>query len=78
MPYSCANSAVMKVPPLLRITSASLASAAMTSPGNSGEHPFSGRVALRACDQAHGRDLAVPQTVLDLLADGTGAILVED
>jgi len=38
----------------------------------------SGRVALRACDQAHGRDLAVPQTVLDLLADGTGAILVED
>jgi len=37
-----------------------------------------GRVALRACDEAHGRDLAVPQTVLDLLAGNTGAILVQD
>jgi len=36
------------------------------------------RVALRACDDANGRDLAVPQTVLDLLAGTTGAILVQD
>ena len=35
-------------------------------------------IALRACDQAHGRELAVPQTVLDLLAANTGAIYVGD
>ena len=35
-------------------------------------------IALRACDQAHGRELAVPQTVLDLLATNTGAIYVGD
>ena len=33
-------------------------------------------IALRACDQARGRELAVPQTVLDLLASNTGAIYV--
>ena len=33
-------------------------------------------IALRACDQASGRELAVPQTVLDLLASNTGAIYV--
>ena len=36
------------------------------------------RIALRACDQASGRELAVPQAVLDLLADNTGAIYVGD
>jgi len=35
-------------------------------------------IALRACDQAHGRELAVPQTVLDLLATNTGAVYVGD
>jgi hypothetical protein len=34
-------------------------------------------IALRACDQANGRELAVPQTVLDLLAENTGAIYVD-
>ena len=33
-------------------------------------------IALRACDQANGRELAVPQTVLDLLASNTGAVYV--
>ena len=33
-------------------------------------------IALRACDQARGRELAVPQTVLDLLAENTGAVYV--
>ena len=36
------------------------------------------RIALRACDQASGRELAVPQAVLDLLADNTGAVYVGD
>jgi hypothetical protein len=36
----------------------------------------SDRVALRACDQAHDRQLAVPQSVLDLLSTNTGAIYV--
>jgi len=36
----------------------------------------SDHIALRACDQAHGRELAVPQTVLDLLAANTGAVYV--
>jgi hypothetical protein len=36
----------------------------------------SDHIALRACDQAQGRELAVPQTVLDLLASNTGAIYV--
>jgi hypothetical protein len=35
------------------------------------------RIALRACDQASGRELAVPQTVIDLLASGTGAVYVD-
>jgi hypothetical protein len=35
-------------------------------------------IALRACDQARGRELAVPQTVLDLLAANTGAVYVGD
>ena len=35
-------------------------------------------IALRACDQANGRELAVPQTVLDLLAANTGAVYVGD
>ena len=33
-------------------------------------------IALRACDQAHGRELAVPQTVLDLLMANAGAVYV--
>jgi len=37
----------------------------------------SDHIALRACDQAQGRELAVPQTVLDLLASNTGAVYVE-
>jgi hypothetical protein len=36
----------------------------------------SDHIALRACDQAQGRELAVPQTVLDLLAANTGAVYV--
>lgn len=36
------------------------------------------RIALRACDKAQGRELAVPQTVLDLLTRNTGAIYVRD
>jgi hypothetical protein len=36
------------------------------------------RIALRACDQARGNELAVPQTVLDLLAVNTGAIYVNN
>jgi len=38
----------------------------------------SDHIALRACDLAQGRELAVPQTVLDLLAENTGAIYVGD
>jgi hypothetical protein len=38
----------------------------------------SDHIALRACDQARGRELAVPQTVLDLLAENTGAVYVGD
>ena len=38
----------------------------------------SDRVALRACDKARGRQLAVPQSVLDLLAANTGAIYVTE
>lgn len=36
------------------------------------------RVALRACDKAQGRELAVPQSVLDLLTANTGAIYVHN
>ncbi len=35
-------------------------------------------VALRACDKAQGRQLAVPQSVLDLLTANTGAIYVRN
>ena len=35
-------------------------------------------IALRACDKARGNEIAVPQTVLDLLAANTGAIYVGD
>lgn len=34
------------------------------------------RVALRSCGKASGRELAVPQTVLDLLGERSGAIYV--
>jgi hypothetical protein len=34
------------------------------------------RVALRSCERAIGRDLAVPQALLDLLDERTGAIYV--
>ena len=34
------------------------------------------RVALRSCGKASGRELAVPQTVLDLLTERSGAIYV--
>ena len=37
----------------------------------------SDHIALRACDQASGSELAVPQTVLDLLASNTGAVYVD-
>ena len=33
-------------------------------------------IALRSCGQAQGRELAVPQTVLDLLSSNTGAVYV--
>ena len=36
------------------------------------------RIALRACDKAKGRELAVPQSVLDLLTANTGAIYVNN
>lgn len=36
------------------------------------------RIALRACDRARGTDLAVPQSVLDLLTANTGAIYVSN
>ena len=36
----------------------------------------SDHIALRACDQARGRELAVPQTVLDLLMANAGAVYV--
>ena len=36
------------------------------------------RVALRACDKASGRQVAVPQSVLDLLTANTGAIYVRN
>lgn len=36
------------------------------------------RIALRACDEATGTALAVPQTVLDLLAAGTSAVYVTE
>lgn len=35
-------------------------------------------VALRSCDRAQGSDIAVPQTLLDLLAANTGAIYVSN
>jgi len=34
------------------------------------------RIELRSCDTAQGRQLAVPQTVLDLLVTNTGAVNV--
>ena len=36
------------------------------------------RIALRNCEQAGDQQLAVPQTLLDLLTSNTGAILVHD
>lgn len=36
------------------------------------------RIALRACDKAKGRELAVPQTILDLLKANTGAVYVDN
>jgi hypothetical protein len=39
---------------------------------------FPDRVALRACDQAHGQQLAVPQLVIDLLKAQSGAIYVSN
>jgi hypothetical protein len=50
-----------------------LAPSATHLPAGSPDH-----IALRACDQAHGNELAVPQTVLDLLAANTGAVYVGD
>lgn len=38
----------------------------------------SDRLPLRACDQAGDQQLALPQTLLDLLSSNTGAILVHD
>ena len=48
-----------------------MAPSATPLPAGASDH-----IALRACDQAHGRELAVPQTVLDLLASNTGAVYV--
>ncbi|OGT60332.1 MAG: hypothetical protein A3E01_16025 [Gammaproteobacteria bacterium RIFCSPHIGHO2_12_FULL_63_22] len=39
-------------------------------------HGVPDRVALRSCGKATGRELAVPQTVLDLLSERSGAIYV--
>ena len=36
------------------------------------------RIALRNCEQAGDQQLAIPQTLLELLASNTGAILVHD
>lgn len=48
-----------------------LAPSATPLPGGSSD-----RVALRACHQASGAQLAVPQIVLDLLKNSTGAVYV--
>ena len=39
---------------------------------------YASRVALRACDEATGAALAVPQTVLDLLSDRTSAVYITE
>src|SRR3990167_5433738 len=39
-------------------------------------HGVPDRVALRSCGKATGRELAVPETVLDLLSERSGAIYV--
>ncbi len=39
---------------------------------------YARRVALRACDEATGSALAVPQTVLDLLTDRTSAVYISE
>lgn len=36
------------------------------------------RIALRPCDKAQGRELAVPQVLLDLLTSNTGAVYVRN
>ena len=36
------------------------------------------RISMRACNLAHGHDLAVPQSLLDLLTANTGAIYVSN
>lgn len=36
------------------------------------------RIELRACDRAQGKQIAVPQSVLDMLAANTGAVYVDD
>lgn len=51
----------------------------LVAPSNTRLPPGSpDHIALRACDQASGRELAVPQAVLELLAANTGAIYVGD
>ena len=49
-----------------------IAPSATHLPAGSPDH-----VALRACDQASGQQLAVPRTVLALLAANTGAVYVD-
>ena len=36
------------------------------------------RVALRHCDEAHGRAIAVPRALLEILGERTGAVYVYD
>jgi hypothetical protein len=36
------------------------------------------RIAIRSCDEATGKALAVPQVVIDLLTADTGAVLLND
>ena len=50
-----------------------VAPSATILPGGRPDH-----IALRACDQASGRELAVPQAVPALLAANTGAVYVGD
>lgn len=38
----------------------------------------SDRIAIRSCDEADGKALALPQVLIDLLAADTGAVLLDD
>ena len=73
---TCATGAMVPTGVWLLVTDAQgrpelLAPSTTPLPAGRSEH-----VALRTCDKAQGRELAVPQTVLDLLTANTGAIYV--